>query len=402
MLKDQLTEIVADQKRWLSFTDDSVSRELFAQLKFLPGFATIITGVRRSGKSTILKELYNRFPSKYVYLHFDDPRLLPFEVNDFYKLEDLYPSKIFLFDEIQHIIKWEHYIRYLVDRKQTVVITGSNATLLSAELGTLLTGRHFSFELFPFSFNEFETCTPARGDYLWTGGFPEFVIHNSSLILQNLWLDIIERDIINRYQIRSSYVFKEIALYLLNNIARPYSIRKLAGTFDISSANTVSNFIAYLENSYLFFPLSKFSTSFKKQQISPKKIYCIDNGLVIHNTVKMQEDSGRLFENMVFIHLRRFFKSIFYFGQDKECDFIVRDVHSAYACFQVCHRLHEGNLERELSGLIEAMNFFKLNQGWIITQDQDDLINKNDLKVRIINYQDFFRKLNSSDLSTLY
>ncbi len=396
MLKSELYLVIKSQAQQLVGERVYTARVSIPDIAFLPGFATVISGVRRSGKSTLLRMIYQQEEGRFTYLHFDDPRLLEFTTDDFFKLEEMAPESLFMFDEVQRISGWESYIRYLTERNQSVYITGSNAAMLSGEMASLLTGRHLSYELFPYSYPEFlsaggfESNISSFEAFLTTGGFPEYVKHKDHLILQSLFLDILERDIVARHHIRSSFEFKQLAIYLLNNIARQYSVRKLAEMIKVGSPNTISTFIGYLEDAYLFYSIPKFDYSYKKQLVNPKKIYAVDNGLVLANTNKIQDDKGRLFENAVFIQLRRKTKKIYYFSLKGECDFIVRYPDQEIKCYQVCLLLSKDNYEREVNGLMEAMDFFNLDEGFIITYDQSDQIIKGDKRIQVITGLDFF------------
>jgi uncharacterized protein len=396
MLKLDLDLVIKSQAQQLVGERAYTARVSIPDIAVLPGFATIISGVRRSGKSTLLRMIYQQDESRYTYLHFDDPRLLEFTTDDFFKLEEMAPESLFMFDEVQRVSGWVSYIRYLTEKNQPVYITGSNAAMLSGEMASLLTGRHLSYELFPFSYPEFlsaggfESNISSFDAFLSTGGFPEYVRHKDQLILQSLFLDILERDIIARHQIRSSFEFKQLAVYLLNNIARQYSVRKLAEMIKVGSPNTISTFIAYLEDAYLFYSIPKFDYSHKKQLVNPKKIYTVDNGLVLANTSKIQDYKGKLFENAVFIQLRRKSKKIYYFSLQGECDFIVRYPDQEIGCYQACLVLSKENYEREVNGLMEAMDFFNLDEGFIVTHNQSDQIIMGEKRIQVIAGPDFF------------
>jgi predicted AAA+ superfamily ATPase len=258
------------------------------------------------------------------------------------------------------------------------MITGSNASLLSKELGTRLTGRHLKHELFPFSYQEFLNFTSKKigadsfGEYLKSGGFPEYLLYCKTEILQELFNDIIMRDIVVRHKLRSPKVIKEMALYLITNVGVEFSYNNLAKTFNLGSTNSAVAFVSYLEDSYLIFTVSKFDYSLKKQMVNPKKVYSIDNGLSSANSISFSSNKGRMLENWVFLDLKRTGKEIFYFKGERECDFLVREKNKITAAIQVCYELNEENKERELSGLVEALEKFNLTEGAILTYNQED------------------------------
>lgn len=292
--------------------------------------------------------------------------------------EEFGDSKFYLFDEIQNIQNWEIFIRSGLDRDRRFLITGSNASMLSSELGTRLTGRHLNTELFPFSYKEVlsiknETPGPESfKNYLTDGGFPEYVKYGKSEILRELLNDIIQRDIVARYKISSSKILFEMAIYLLTNSGKEFTYNALKKTFGLGSVNTAISFVSYLEESYLLFSIRRFDSSLKKQLVNPKKIYSIDNGLSQANSVSVSSDLGRLLENTVFIQLRRKHKDIFYFRMTGECDFVVKEKNRIIMAVQVTYSLSEDNKGRELKGLMEAVEFFKLSEGLLLTFDQED------------------------------
>ena len=309
-----------------------------------------------------------------------------FEVNDFFKLERIFQadnkSNIYFFDEIQNVEGWERFIRTLHDKKIKVVISGSNASLLSKELGTSLTGRQITYELFPFSYYEYlinrntDQGISSFKEYLELGGFPEYLNSNNRNILLQLFNDLIYRDIIVRHGLRNAKVVKELGVYLATNIGKEFSFNKLTKIFELGSVNTLLSYISFFEDAYLFFTVSRFSYSLKQQTMNLKKIYGIDSALVSNLSLSFSKDKGRLLENMVFIELKRRDKDIYYYRNKGECDFVVSKNKQIENLIQVCYELNHDNLQRELNGLLEAMDELNLNSGLILTMNQDDQIVK--------------------------
>ncbi len=395
MLRSQINDVLISQVELLNSVDQYIPRHRTKDIAEQDGFATIITGVRRSGKSTLLKTMMSNYKGPHQYLHFDDPRLLDFDVQDFYTIEELCdPDTKYYYDEIHQIAQWEKYVRHITERKKPIIITGSNAAMLSTELATLLTGRHLSYELFPFDYREYKELNNSGSEvkevpeYIRDGGFPEYLIHKNDVILQQLLTDIVQRDIVARYGVRDSHALLQITMHLINNIARPYSLNKLKKSYKIGSVNTVASYIRYLENAYLFFSISKFDYSYKKQLVNEKKVYAIDPGFIRANTIKLQDDHGRLLENLVFLYLRRQHRQIYYYRDEWECDFVITKHQQATKFVQVCIQLDRHNMEREVNGLIEALSFFNHDQGYIVTMDQQDKLTKNDKTITIISAHD--------------
>jgi len=384
ILRETLAEVVKTQSEYILNSDYGILREETDLIKTPLKFAIVISGIRRSGKSTLLRQLISRF-TNFNYFNFEDVRAFGFELDDFKRLEEIFAAKsnsdVYFFDEIQNVSNWELCIRTLVDRKKRVVITGSNASLLSKEIGTKLTGRHIRYELFPFSYSEYLTFSKRKPSvksfetYFLNGGFPEYLKNNNDLILQELFNDIIARDIIVRYNLRNSKVVKDIALYLLSNVGKEFTFHRLRKLHEIGSTNSVINLINYYEDSYLLFTVPQFDYSFRKQIVNPKKIYAVDIGFVKANSVSFSRDKGRLLENVVFLQLKSKGKEIFYFRKTNECDFIAKDAKQKLYAYQVCYKLEEENKEREINGLLDALNYLNLKSGFILTFNQDDEFN---------------------------
>lgn len=381
ILKQILSETINIQKEIILSTNPGVRRELLSKVKLIEGFASVIAGIRRCGKSTLLRQLISS-QVKFNYLNFEDVRIFGFDLQDFKRLDEIFNvigrTNIYFFDEIQNVEGWERYVRTLLDNKNIVVITGSNASLLSRELGSKLTGRHIRHELYPFSFNEFLKFKKAKPslknfeDFMQTGGMPENLKLKNDLVLQELFNDIIVRDIVVRYNLKNLKLVKELALYLLSNIGKEFSFQKLKKVFNLGSVNTVISLISYYEDSYLLFTVPQFDYSFKRRIVNAKKIYAIDSGMIKVNSSSFSRDEGRILENVVFIHLKRMGQEVFYFKKNNECDFVARNSKKKLELYQVCLELNEDNKDREFNGLLEAMEYTNQKSGTIITLNQSD------------------------------
>lgn len=353
---------------------------------------TVISGIRRSGKSVLLKQFSQHY-KKFYYLNFDDERLIDFSVTDFQNLmvafRKQFETRVLLLDEIQNVPKWERFVRRLFEEGYKIFLTGSNAKLLSGELATHLTGRYLKIELYPFSFQEFlrfhDSSFLPKGtrqeveiqkyfkQYLFGGGFPEFVKTKNAEINRQIFEDIVYRDLLSRFKIRETKNFKLLVNYLFTNIASQISYNSLKILLNIKSATTVKNYIEFIGESYLAFELMKYDFSLKKQYVSNKKIYAIDNGLRNSVAFAFSEDIGKMLENMVFIELKRRGTEVYYFKDKKECDFVVRKGLKITEAIQVTRSLADPKAaEREVAGLLEAMEKFKLKTGLIITENQEE------------------------------
>ena len=392
--KNLLKEVIILQREALNKAETGTSREKKDEIKIVDSFALIITGVRRCGKSTFVHQLMKKQKKAY-YLNLEDPRLKGFDLSDFNKVEEIVKelygeSGVYFFDEIQNIPEWERFIRYLVDKKERVVVTGSNASILSRELGTKLTGRHLNYEMFPFSFKEFLDAKDASNsiesfrDYLYKGGFPEFLKKDEATILHRLLSDIVIKDIAIRFNIRNTEMLTKIAIFLISNVGKEFSYNSIKKMLSIKSVQSVIDYVSFFEDAYLVFTVPRFSYSFKQQQINSKKIYAIDNGFSSNNSASFSEDQGRMLENIVFLALRKKYENIFYFQEEHECDFIIKEKEKITHAFQVCFDFNQNNKEREINGLVEALKKFKLKEGLILTYNQEDQFKIGDIVIKLL------------------
>ena len=400
VLESKIKEVAQTQKEIVA-NSQGIIREELSNIAVQDFFATIISGIRRCGKSTLLAQMLQKDADNVFFINFEDPRLFDFERNDFERLDRVIAesgcSTIF-FDEIQIIPEWERYVRQKLDEKFRVVVTGSNASLLSSELGTKLTGRNLPKELFPFSFEEFcrfTQKTPSEetaNNYLHLGGFPEYLATRNEEVLQRLLVDILTRDIAVRYGIRDFRTLQRLTLYLLTNVGKLISGNKLKKQFEVGATSTILEYLSHLETSYLLFFVPKFSYSLKKQDINPRKVYAIDTGLVRANSLSFSEDIRQKFENLVYLNLRRKSDEIYYFSEKNECDFVAFKNGKITGCIQACYELNNDNLQREINGLSEALVFFNLQEGTIVTRNQKDTITQNGKTLNVVPSWEFLKR----------
>jgi predicted AAA+ superfamily ATPase len=405
MNKNKLKTTIIEQNenfcRYEAFIDRKIEKDFIDNPKI-----SIISGVRRSGKSTMLKQIAQDL-LKYYYLNFEDERLLDFQTKDFNSVLEIFyelygVGGVFLFDEIQEVPAWEKFVRRLYEEKAKIFITGSNAKLLSSELSSSLSGRHIKKELFPFSFREYlqyegfeikknltakdqAKLAAKLREYAQWGGFPEVLKSRYPEELQQLYQDILIKDLLVRFKIRETKTFREIALYLLSNSASPISFNNLAKLLGVKSVATVKNYVDFFEEAYLFFSLYKFDYSIKKQIKNDRKTYAIDTGLINAVSFKFSENTGHILENLIYLELRRSGQDIYYHFDKKECDFLVRKGNRVQAAIQVAYSLAQpASREREIAGLTEAMTAHNLRQGLIITFDEEDELKIGKLKINIV------------------
>ena len=388
-----ISEVVEDQFVKFSEKEIGIQRTVEFTRYIETSQITVISGIRRSGKSTLLSQFSKKFENFY-YANFDDERLADFTVEDFQQLMTVFQkhhqSKVIFLDEIQNVTGWERFVRRIHDEGYKVFITGSNAKLLSSELATHLTGRYVKIELYPFSFEEFlrfkdiktEKMTSVLkaevlkqfDEYALKGGFPEFVKHGDEELLWRTYDDILYKDLLVRFKIREVKAFKQLAAFLFTNFTKETSYNSLKDALGFKSATSVKNYVEFMQESFLIFELYKYDFSLKKQFVSDKKVYVVDNGL--RNTVAFyfSEDLGRLLENLAFIELKRRGHEVYFHKGTRECDFLIKDKSRIIQAIQVTKDMDVNNRKREVDGLVEAMRMFNLKEGTILTQYQEDTL----------------------------
>ena len=359
----------------------------------------LITGPRRVGKSVLALLMLQG--KNFAYLNFDDNLLLENWSEDLVMqmLDDVYPSyEYLLLDEIQNLPDWDLWVNKLYRRGKNLVITGSNAKMLSSEMATALTGRYLQIEMLPFSLNEtmrWKKITPelpeqaaqtiaATDDYMRNGGYPETIQSRAitKSYLSTLFDSILFKDVAKRHNVRNTTDLYDLATYLLANFCNPVSANDLAAELGISSVTTTKKFCDYLAEPYLFFYLPRFNNKLKLMKKAPSKVYVVDNGFVQSTAFNLSENLGRLLENQVFVELlRRGYipgQTLFYYRtrNDKEIDFVTRKGTKVEQLIQVCYDMtSEKTRKRELDALIEAAEELHCDHLLVITNsEQQDLI----------------------------
>lgn len=390
---DVLHMVVTDQLERVLTRDEGITRDIdYAKVRRTKQI-TVITGVRRSGKSTLMLQLARQH-KQFYYLNFDDDRLLQFTVEDFGNLmqvfRSMFESEVIALDEIQNVPSWERFVRRIHDEGFKVYLTGSNAKLLSSELATHLTGRYIRIELYPFSLMEvfrFRNIDPTGQstmakakirktflDYLEQGGFPEYLKYQDQEFLKRVYDDIIYKDLIVRYGIRNISGFKKLSQYLFTNVTGEISYNGLKEILGFSSVASVREYISYLSEAYLLFEVYKYDASLKRQYISNKKGYIIDNGLRNIVAFRFSPDTGKLLENLVFLNLKKRYEEVFFYKtrQNLEVDFYIP---AKKLLFQVSHDItNEKTKQREIRSLFAAMQELKVKVSFLFTSGEETVI----------------------------
>lgn len=368
----------------------------------------LITGPRRVGKSVFALLMLQG--KNFAYLNFDDNQLLEKWDEDLAMsaLDDVYPDYDFmLLDEIQNLPDWDLWVSKLYRRGKNLIITGSNANMLSSEMATVLTGRYLQIEMLPFSLDEtmrWKNISPDRkeqaaqaivlaDDYMRNGGYPETIPSRSitKSYLSTLFDSILLKDVAKRHNVRNTSDLYNLATYLLSNFCNPISANELAGELGLSSVATTKKFCDYLNEPYLFFYLPRFNNKLKLMNKAPKKVYVVDNGFVQSTAFNLSDNLGRLLENQVFVELlRRGYipgQTLFYYRtrNDKEIDFVTRKGAKVEQLIQVCYDMtSEKTRKRELDALVEAAEELHCDNLLVITNSQEEEIDWNDYIIHMM------------------
>jgi predicted AAA+ superfamily ATPase len=410
MNKEKVLEILNDWNFWNKDIFEAIERKSYS--KKINEYSKskeiiVLSGVRRCGKSTLLiNEISNLVKSginkkEILFINFEDPRFsnnlnldLLDEIFDTYKeyINNSSIPYIFL-DEIQNLPLWEKWVRTKYELKQAnIYITGSSSKLLSKEFGTVLAGRYLNINIYPLSFQEFLSFNNTKisnkldlinnrivlkklfSSFLKDGGFPKVVLNPINLKKQELityYETIILKDIVARHNLKNFDNVQKVAFYILSNIGKPLNLNQIKKATNISY-ELVEKYFEYLKDTFLFFEISKYDYSLKKQLNSNKKIYTIDTGFMTHIGFNFSENYGRLLENLVYMELKKRDFEIFYHLENHECDFLIKEGNSITKVIQVTKTMEgEKTKKREFDGLLEAMDLYKLNEGLILTDDEE-------------------------------
>ena len=376
----------------------------------------LITGPRRVGKST--QALLMLRDKNFAYLNFDNYSLLNAWNSDLVMrmLDDVYPGyEYILLDEVQNLDGWDLWVSELYRLGKNLVITGSNARMLSSEMATVLTGKYIQVEMLPFSLKEFfdwnkldlhmlkpEDKTNSlvlTDDYLRNGGYPEVVAARqlTCSYLDTLFDSIIWKDVAKRHNVRNVTDLNNLAMYLVSNFCNPVSANDLTTELGFSSVNTTRKYMDYLHEPYLFYYLSRYNNKLKLMKKAPRKVYVVDNGFVTSKAFSLSDNLGRLLENQVFIELvRRGYdveRTMFYYRSrnDKEVDFVLRKEAHIERLVQVCYDMSNPKTEkREVDSIVECAGELKCSSLVIVTDNDKRTIEKDGYKIDVVAITEFF------------
>ena len=375
----------------------------------------LITGPRRVGKST--QALLMLRDKNFAYLNFDSQQLLDaWDANLVMRmLDDVYPGYDYLLlDEVQNLEGWDMWVSELYRIGKNLVITGSNAKMLSSEMATVLTGKYLQVEMLPFSLEEFfdwnklelhnlkpeqdAECKVLTDDYMRNGGYPE-VVASRQLVrsyLDTLFDSIVWKDVAKRHNVRNITDLNNLAMYLVSNFCNLLSANELSKELGFSSVNTTKKFMDYLHEPYLFYYLSRYNNKLKLMKKAPRKVYVVDNGFVAAKAFSLSENFVRLLENQVFIELIRqgydSEKTMFYYRSrnDKEVDFVLRKGTRVERLVQVCYDLSSPKTEkREVDSIVECAGELKCDNLTIVTKEDERTIKKDGYTIKVLPISKF-------------
>ena len=378
----------------------------------------LITGPRRVGKSVFaLLALKN---TNFAYLNFDDNQLLANWNEDvvMQTLSDVYPDyQYLLLDEVQNLPDWDLWVTTLYRRGYNLIITGSNARMLSQEMATVLTGRYIPIAMYPFSLPETvqwydidPTNIPTekqakvaslQDEYLRLGGYPEIVKTRAlaQSYLSTLYDSILLKDVAKRHKLRNTEGLYNLAGYLLANFCNLITANDITNEFGLKSVTTTQKFLNYLHEPYLFFYLQRFNNKLKAMKKAARKVYVVDNGFVSTTAFNISENLGRLLENQVFVELIRqgydTENTLFYYRSrnDKEVDFVTRKGVKVEKLIQVCYDLtSERTRRREIDALIEVAGELKCQTLQIISYQHKETIKEKGFTIQVIPFIEWVNK----------
>lgn len=410
MIKSALRQIIIDQQRYLPYSECLIPRDIDISRIIRSEETVVLSGIRRCGKSSLLALIAEQIPGNTIFINFDDIRFSDWSLDNCQHIYELLGEFFgegepvtLLLDEIQNISGWERWLNNLSQYRIKTIVTGSNASVLSSELGTFLTGRHLTIPVNPFSFREFlryHTITidnpkmlssTQKGEivkqfriYLELGGFPSVVRTGDISLSEQYLTDILYRDIVARFGVREIKEFKDLTVFLITNAGRIISYKTLSEIAGVKSVSTIKNYLDYLEQAFLLHRLGSLQYSLKAMTRSSYKVYAGDMSFIHSVGFHLSDDTGQRLENLVFLTLNRHYTEVYFYSGTRECDFLVKRGQKVEAAIQVSETLLDpATRGRKISGLIEAMEKFNVTEGYILTMDEEGSEEVSGKRIRI-------------------
>ncbi len=357
--KDVLEDVIEEWTEEIA-NENVIHRDISDEIEKTLNYeeVTVINGVRRSGKTFTLYELFQKHGG--IYINFEDDRLYDFTIDDFEKVMDITKKNnqnILYLDEVQEVSGWEKFA-HRIHRKIKILVTGSNSRLLSSEFSKSLVGRTKSYSIYPLSYSEFLRFKKLRrsrnslSDYMKIGGFPRIVLSDDMSLANEYFERIIYRDILGREKVMYPEAMKTLARYLLSNIGKEFSYRSLKNICGIKHENTIKAYIGMFKEAFLIQVINRFHASLKVQESYGKKTYAIDPSLISLGK-RGSPDSGRILENLVFLYLLRKGHDIYFGKNKKEVDFVICEGLKPQKIMNVTYEAEtKETKERELASLL--------------------------------------------------
>lgn len=398
ILKSVLFNIINAQQQLFFSKEIGVERAINIDFEDENTQLIVVNGIKRTGKSSLLFQLYKQNFQDVFYINFEHPGLYDFDQNDFFKLDEIIKAtgnSVLFFDEITELKGWHIYVRQKLDEGFRVVLTASNSEILNNEWALNLTGRYINVDILPFTFDEFCAFNTLEKDkmavlnYIEKGGFPANQNTKYNDYLSQLFDDIVVREIGLRFGVRDLKSFKRLAIHLLLNVGEFITGNQVKNILGIKTTTTAVDYLSHLEAGFLMYYVPKFSYSTRKQMINPRKVYVVDTGFIAANTFSIEGKMQQILENLVFLKLRNRFTELYYFKEKHSCDFIAFGKDQALQAVQVCNDLQQDNLDKELNGLYEAMEFFEFSRGTMVTLNQNDRFERDGKVIDVVPFYEF-------------
>ena len=405
--KQTIRKVIESQTATIHQRNTGIKREALASMPYLTSQALLITGPYRSGRSTLMLQLMNEDYPEAWYVDFDDPRLYGFDREDFDKLDDLITESgkgVLFFDKIDTIKEWQEYIAKKVDEEFKVVATvpmSPRSAILNQEP---LKGRVITRSVYPFSFNEYLSTTHKNAsentlsEYMFRGGFPDNMSSwnnggsaGQEGAVRKLFADGINREVIIKNGIRDIPTLRRVASYLLNNCAEMISANKVRNTLGIKAVSTVTEHFGHLEEACLAEFVPRLAPR-AQQNVNPRRVFMTDTSLAAHIACGDDTLRERLFANLVYLHLRRKYRDIYYYADNGMCDFVTYENGEPREVVQVAMTLDHDNFRAKVDATIAAMEHTGLKRATIVTSGREEFLDMDDRVIEIIEAYNYINQ----------
>ena len=402
--KQIIRKVIEDQYINIHQRNNGIRREVLTSMPYLTNQALLITGPYRSGRSTAMLQLMNEDYPEAWYVNFEDPRLYGFDNEDFKKLDDLITESgkgVLFFDKIDTIKEWPDYVARKVDEEFKVVATvtlSPQSQLLQQEP---LKNKTITRTVYPFSFKEYLSTTHKNAsentltEYMYRGGFPDNIVSwnngantNQENVIRKLFTDSLNREVIIKNGIRDIHTLRRIANHLLNNCAEMISANKIRNMLAIKAVSTVTEHFGHLEEAYIAEFVPRLAPK-AQQNVNPRRVFITDTSLPVQIATEDNSLKERLFTNLIYLHLRRKYREIYYYADNDMCDFIAYDNGEPHEVVQVAMVLDHDNFRSKVDATLAALKHTGLKKGCIITLDREEFLDFDDVVIEVIEAHNY-------------